>query len=197
MKHRVCTTLSLLFALSLCLLLFTGCGQLPELPAADQDMETIPWIPAGKGDLPLQFLQINGARGKLTSILFTLQGEDGAEETWEYTPDEGCVQRGPYHWGETSRLTLTTIQPLIRALAGTLTDEQRSTDEFGVTFVVNPTKVAADLGGHLVDLVYSLSSGEITALDGAEYTGADDLGVLSIKVGFGSNIQRRWLVIDK
>ena len=194
MKHRVC---SMFLALCCILLLFTGCGQLPELPAADQDIETIPWIPAGKGDLPLQFLQINGARGKLTSILFTLQGEDGAEETWEYTPDEGCVQREPYHWGETSRLTLTTIQPLIRALAGTLTDEQRSTDEFGVTFVVNPTKVAADLGGHLVDLVYSLSSGEITALDGAEYTGADDLGVLSIKVGFGANIQRRWLVIDK
>ena len=95
MKHRVCTTLSLLFALSLCLLLFTGCGQLLELPAADQDIETIPWIPEGKGDLPLQFLQINGGRGKLTSILFTLQGEDGAEETWEYTPDEGCVQREP------------------------------------------------------------------------------------------------------
>lgn len=194
MKHRVC---SMFLALCCLLLLLTGCGQLPELPAADQDIETIPWIPAGKGDLPLQFLQINGGRGKLTSILFTLQGEDGAEETWEYTPDEGCVQREPYHWGETSRLTLTTIQPLIRALAGTLTDEQQSTDEFGVTFVVNPTKVAADLGGHLVDLVYSLSSGEITALDGAEYTGADDLGVLSIKVGFGSNIQRRWLVIDK
>ena len=197
MKHRVCTALSLLFALSLCLLLFTGCGQLPELPAADQDIETIPWIPAGKGDLPLQFLQINGARGKLTSILFTLQGEDGAEETWKYTPAEGCVQTEAKHRGQTSQLTLTTIQPLIRALAGTLTDEQRSTDEFGVTFVVNPTKVEADLGGHLVDLVYSLSSGEITALDGAEYTGADDLGVLSIKVGFGSNIQRRWLVIDK
>lgn len=194
MKHRVC---SMFLALCCLLLLLTGCGQLPELPAADQDIETIPWIPEGKGDLPLQFLQINGARGKLTSILFTLQGEDGAEETWEYTPGEGCVQREPYHWGETSRLTLTTIQPLIRVLAGTLTDEQRSTDEFGVTFVVNPTKVAADLGGHLVDLVYSLSSGEITALDGAEYTGADDLGVLSIKVGFGSNIQRRWLVIDK
>ena len=191
MKHRVCTTLSLLFALSLCLLLLTGCGN------QQTKAEAAPWIPAGKGDLPLQFLQINGARGKLTSILFTLQGEDGAEETWEYTPGEGCVQREPYHWGETSRLTLTTIQPLSRVLAGTLTDEQRSTDEFGVTFVVNPTKVAADLGGHLVDLVYSLSSGEITALDGAEYTGADDLGVLSIKVGFGSNIQRRWLVIDK
>ena len=188
MKHRVC---SMFLDLCCLLLLLAGCGN------QQTNAEAAPWIPAGKGDLPLQFLQINGDRGTLTSILFTLQGEDGAEETWEYTPDEGCVQREHYHWGEASRLTLTTIQPLIRALAGTLTDEQRSTDEFGVTFVVNPTKVAADLGGHLVDLVYSLSSGEITALDGAEYTGADDLGVLSIKVGFGSNIQRRWLVIDK
>ena len=169
--------------------LLTACGQSKEEP--------VPWIPEGKGGIPLQWLQINGEKGELTFVQFTLPSEDGTEETWKYTPAEGCVQTEAKHWGETSRLTLTTIQPLIRALAGTLTDEQRSTDEFGVTFVVNPTKVAADLGGHLVDLVYSLSSGEITALDGAEYTGADDLGGLSIKVGFGSNIQRRWLVIDK
>ena len=169
--------------------LLTVCGQSKEEP--------VPWIPEGKGGIPLQWLQINGEQGELTFVQFALQSEDGTEETWKYTPAEGCVQTEAKHRGQTSQLTLTTIQPLIRALAGTLTDEQRSTDEFGVTFVVNPTKVAADLGGHLVDLVYSLSSGEITALDGAEYTGADDLGVLSIKVGFGSNIQRRWLVIDK
>ena len=50
MKHRVCTALSLLFALSLCLLLFTGCGQLPELPA-DPDHHPAPHPgPGGDAD---------------------------------------------------------------------------------------------------------------------------------------------------
>ncbi len=185
MKRRV---FSVLFALSLFLVLLTGCGKTEE---------TVLWIPEGKGDIPLQWLQINGGKGKLTSLLFTLQSADGTEETWEYTPDTGCVQRETLHWGETSRLTLTTIQPLIQALADVLPKEQRNAAEFGVSFSVNPTKISAELDGHLVDLAYSLASGEITALDGAEYTGAEDLGLLSIKTGTGANVQRRWLVIDK
>ena len=62
--------------------------------------------------------------------------------------------------------------------------------------MVNPTKVAADLGGHLVDLVYSLSSGEITELGGEEYTGADDQGILGMVARVGQQTQNRWLVID-
>ena len=79
----------------------------------------------------------------------------------------------------------------------TMPENHLNGDEYNLSFQINHALVRPDVGGHPIDLVYSLSSGEITALDGAEYTGADDLGVLSIKVGFGANVQRRWLVIDK
>lgn len=52
------------------------------------------------------------------------------------------------------------------------------------------------MGGHPIDLVYSLSSGEITELGGEEYTGADDQGILGMAARVGQQTQNRWLVID-
>ena len=95
--------------------LLTVCGQSKEEP--------VPWIPEGKGDLPLQWLQINGEKGELTFVQFTLQSEDGTEETWKYTPVEGCVQTEAKHRGQTSQLTLTTIQPLIQKLMETMPED--------------------------------------------------------------------------
>lgn len=185
MKYRGA---SLLLALTLCLTLLTVCGQSKEEP--------VPWIPEGKGGIPLQWLQINGEKGELTFVQFTLPSEDGTEETWKYTPAEGCVQTEAKHWGETSRLTLTTIQPLIQKLMETMPEDHLNGDEYNLSFQINHALVRPDVGGHPIDLVYSLSSGEITELNGEEYTGSADSGILSLMARLGMESQWRWLVID-
>ncbi|MDD7672350.1 MAG: hypothetical protein PT965_05530 [Clostridia bacterium] len=168
--------------------LLTACGQSKEEP--------VPWIPEGKGGIPLQWLQINGEKGELTFVQFTLPSEDGTEETWKYTPAEGCVQTEAKHWGETSRLTLTTIQPLIQKLRETMPEDHLNGDEYNLSFQINHALVRPDVGGHPIDLVYSLSSGEITELNGEEYTGSADSGILSLMARLGMESQWRWLVID-
>lgn len=168
--------------------LLTACGQSKEEP--------VPWIPEGKGGIPLQWLQINGEKGELTFVQFTLPSEDGTEETWKYTPAEGCVQTEAKHWGETSRLTLTTIQPLIQKLMETMPEDHLNGDEYNLSFQINHALVRPDVGGHPIDLVYSLSSGEITELNGEEYTGSADSGILSLMARLGMESQWRWLVID-
>ena len=69
-------------------------------------------------------------------------------------------------------------------------------DEYNLSFQINHALVRPDVGGHPIDLVYSLSSGEITELGGEEYTGADDQGILNMVARVGQQTQNRWLVID-
>lgn len=69
-------------------------------------------------------------------------------------------------------------------------------DEYNLSFQINHALVRPDVGGHPIDLVYSLSSGEITELGGEEYTGADDQGILGMAARVGQQTQNRWLVID-
>lgn len=69
-------------------------------------------------------------------------------------------------------------------------------DEYNLSFQINHALVRPDVGGHPIDLVYSLSSGEITELGGEEYTGADDQGILGMVARVGQQTQNRWLVID-
>ncbi len=161
--------------------LLTACGQSKEEP--------VPWIPEGKGGIPLQWLQINGEKGELTFVQFTLQSEDGTEETWKYTPAEGCVQTEVKHRGQTSQLTLTTIQPLIQKLMETMPEDHLNGDEYNLSFQINHALVRPDVGGHPIDLVYSLSSGEITELNGEEYTGSADSGILSLMARLGMESQ--------
>lgn len=161
--------------------LLTACGQSKEEP--------VPWIPEGKGGIPLQWLQINGEKGELTFVQFTLQSEDGTEETWKYTPVEGCVQTEAKHRGQTSQLTLTTIQPLIQKLMETMPEDHLNGDEYNLSFQINHALVRPDVGGHPIDLVYSLSSGEITELNGEEYTGSADSGILSLMARLGMESQ--------
>lgn len=69
-------------------------------------------------------------------------------------------------------------------------------DEYNLSFQINHALVRPDVGGHPIDLVYSLSSGEFTELGGEEYTGADDQGILNMVARVGQQTQNRWLVID-
>lgn len=69
-------------------------------------------------------------------------------------------------------------------------------DEYHLSFQINHALVRPGVGGHPIDLVYSLSSGEITELGGEEYTGADDQGILNMVARAGQQTQNRWLVID-
>lgn len=93
------------------------------------------------------------------------------------------------HRGQTSQLTLTTIQPLIQKLMETMPEDHLNGDEYNLSFQINHALVRPDVGGHPIDLVYSLSSGEITELNGEEYTGSADSGILSLMARLGMESQ--------
>ena len=78
----------------------------------------------------------------------------------------------------------------------TMPEDHLNGDEYNLSFQINHALVRPDVGGHPIDLVYSLSSGEITELGGEEYTGADDQGILNMVARVGQQTQNRWLVID-
>ncbi len=184
MKHRVC---SMLLALCCLLLLLTGCGKTED---------AAPWIADGKGDLPLSWMEIYVCGGKLQGIWYTLREADGTDSTWKYTEETGPVQIETRERKRTSQLTLRTVQPILEKLVSSMPEEYQNGDEYDITFHVEPILVRADVGGHPIDLVYSLSSGEFTELGGAEYTGADDQGILNMVARVGQETQNRWLVID-
>ena len=73
---------------------------------------------------------------------------------------------------------------------------ERYAFDAGCFFQINHALVRPDVGGHPIDLVYSLSSGEITELGGEEYTGSADSGILSLMARLGMESQWRWPVID-
>ena len=78
----------------------------------------------------------------------------------------------------------------------TMPEDHLNWGEYNLSFQINHALVRPDVGGHPIDLVYSLSSGEITELGGEEYTGADDQGILNMVARVGQQTQNRWLVID-
>lgn len=78
----------------------------------------------------------------------------------------------------------------------TMPEDHLNGDEYNLSFQINHALVRPDVGGHPIDLVYSLSSGEITELNGEEYTGSADSGILSLMARLGMESQWRWLVID-
>lgn len=96
----------------------------------------------------------------------------------------------------TSQLTLQTVQPILEKLVSSMPEEYQTGDEYDIVFRVEPILVRPDVGGHPIDLVYSLSSGEITELGGEEYTGSADSGILSLMARLGMESQWRWPVID-
>ena len=55
MKHRVCP---MFLALCCLLLLLTGCGN------QQTNAEAAPWIPEGKGDLPVCWFQMDAEKGR-------------------------------------------------------------------------------------------------------------------------------------
>ena len=187
MKHRVCTTLSLLLALTRCLLLLPGCGN------QKKDAEAAPWIPEGKGDLPVRWFQMDAEKGEMTRVRFTLVNEDGEHETWKYVPGEGLSQIEWNEGKETTRATLNMLVPMIDPILEAMPEEYRNGDEYALAFSLSIQMIRAENGPNM-DLVYSVSSGEATPL-GAKYTEEPIYGIFSIVARLGLETQWRYMVV--
>lgn len=185
MKHRVC---SMFLALCCLLLLLTGCGN------QQTNAEAAPWIPEGKGDLPVCWFQIDAEKGEMTRVRFTLVNEDGENETWQYVPGEGLSQIEWNETKETTRATLNMLVPMIDPILEAVPEEYRSGDEYALAFSLSSQMLRAEDGPNM-DLVYSVSSGKATPL-GAKYTGEEPVyGIFSITARLGTETQRRCMVV--
>ena len=185
MKHRV---LSVLLLLALCLTMLTGCGN------QQTNAEAAPWIPEGKGDLPVCWFQIDAEKGEMTRVRFTLVNEDGENETWQYVPGEGLSQIEWNETKETTRATLNMLVPMIDPILEAVPEEYRSGDEYALAFSLSSQMLRAEDGPNM-DLVYSVSSGKATPL-GAKYTGDEPIyGIFSIAARLGNETQWRYMVV--
>ena len=184
MKHRVC---SMFLALCCLLLLLTGCGN------QQTKAEAAPWIPEGKGDLPVCWFQMDAEKGEMTRVRFTLVNEAGENETWQYVPGEGLSQIEWNETKETTRATLNMLVPMIDPILEVMPEEYRNGDEYALAFSLGIQTIRADNGPNM-DLVYSVSSGKATPL-GAKYTEEPIYGIFSIGARLGNETQWRYMVV--
>ena len=165
MKHRVC---SMFLALCCLLLLLTGCGN------QQTNAEAAPWIPEGKGDLPVCWFQMDAEKGEMTR-------EGLSQIEWNETK-------------ETTRATLNMLVPMIDPILEAVPEEYRNGDEYALAFSLSSQMLRAEDGPNM-DLVYSVSSGKATPL-GAKYTGEEPVyGIFSIAARLGNETQWRYMVV--